>query len=269
MQIPKAIHTLELCEVPPRIVTVEDFPGKISIRSKLNVIQNIHNWLTERERVWFRRYPQLGRLIDLPTKGNFSGALMHHLLLRRMECQKEHEVWFSAEGKPLRFSLNEFALITGLYTSGGPSQEEIKSHEVEEILMNKYWPGANGVTVDDVAKKLEELSKKKVKSKDRVRLAFVYMIAGFLMAGDPRKKINSSWLQYAADLNFFDQYPWGIECYDLTLTSLKKINLAEKWEKRCEKNKKGPENYDLYGCPWIFQVRFSLYASIVFFFFSS
>lgn len=76
-----------------------------------------------------------------------------------------------------------FALVFSLYTSGGLSREEIESHKNKATLMNKYWPGAKGVTLDDVSKKLKELSKGKDKNKDRVSLAFVYMLAGFLMLG--------------------------------------------------------------------------------------
>ncbi|EXB80833.1 hypothetical protein L484_020090 [Morus notabilis] len=36
-------------------------------------------------------------------------------------------------------------------------------------------------------------------------------LVGFLMARDPKKHINSSWLKYAVDLKFFDQHPYGIE----------------------------------------------------------
>ena len=156
---------------------MEDFPGKITIRSQLNMINNIRNWLTKKEQVKFPRFPQIGRLLDLPTDGQFSGALVHHLLLRRVKCQKDHEIWFSAEDKPLRFSLNEFVLASGLYTSGGPSREEIESYNNKTTLLNKYWPTAKGVTLDDVSKKLEELRKGKDKNEDRVPLAFVYMLA--------------------------------------------------------------------------------------------
>ncbi|EXB56443.1 hypothetical protein L484_009869 [Morus notabilis] len=53
------------------------------------------------------------------------------------------------------------------------------------------------------------------------------MLAGFLMPEDLKKQINSSWFKYVTDLKFFDQYPCGIECYNLTLTNLKQINFAE------------------------------------------
>ena len=72
-----------------------------------------------------------------------------------------------------------------------------------------------------LAKKLKELSVTKVRTKDRVKLAFLYMVAGFLMSSDTKKAVNPSWLQYANDLKFFTQYPWGNVCYNQTLKYIK------------------------------------------------
>ena len=72
-----------------------------------------------------------------------------------------------------------------------------------------------------LTKKLKKLSVTKVRTKDRVKLAFIYMEVGFLMSSDTQKADDPSWLQYANDLKFFTQYPWESICYNQTLKYIK------------------------------------------------
>ena len=98
----------ELPEIAPTFVNVT-FPAKVTIISTLSIIDKIKSVLSEEFQNEFRRWAQLGRLIDLSTVGKFCGTLAHQLLLlRRIRCKKYQEIWFLLNGKPLRFSLNEF-----------------------------------------------------------------------------------------------------------------------------------------------------------------
>ncbi|GMN60429.1 hypothetical protein TIFTF001_029528 [Ficus carica] len=120
------VLTSELQELPP-LILFEYFSAKVIVRSIMTILEDIQKWLTEEDKTVFRSYPQLGPLIDLPIGGEFSGALAHNLLLRKTVCQKDYEVWFLIEEKPLRFFLYEFVLISGLNMGGGPSKDEIKA----------------------------------------------------------------------------------------------------------------------------------------------
>ncbi|GMN19132.1 hypothetical protein TIFTF001_048582, partial [Ficus carica] len=243
--ISRMVLTSELKELPPLILS-EYFSAKVTVRSKMTILKKFRYGLTEEDKTVFRSYPQLGPLIDLPIGGEFSGALAHNLLLRKTVCQKDHEVWFLIEGKPLRFFLNEFVLISGLYMSGGPSEDEIKAQEEHNELKNKYWPTKKSVLLVDVAKKLKELSVTNDRTNDKLKLAFLYMVAGFLTSSDSKKVVNPSWLQYANDLNFFTQYPWRNVCYNQILDYIK-TDLVAKFNK-------SSSAYNFYGCPWIFQI---------------
>ncbi|GMN59347.1 hypothetical protein TIFTF001_028440 [Ficus carica] len=201
----RMVLTSEIKELPP-LILAEYFSAKVTIRSKMAILEEIQIWLTEEEKTVFRSYPQLGHFIDLPIGGAFSG----------------------------------------LYTGGGPSEDEIKAQEQNDELKNKYWRTKKGVSLADVAQKLKELSVIKVRTDDRVKLAFLYMVAGFLMSSDSKKVVNPSWLQYANDLNFFTQYPWGNVCYNQTLDYIK-TDLVAKFNK-------SSTTYNFYGCPWIFQI---------------
>ncbi|GMN51340.1 hypothetical protein TIFTF001_020493 [Ficus carica] len=184
--ISRMVLTSKLHELPPLILS-EYFSAKVTVRSKMTILEDIQKWLTEEDKTIFRSYPQLGPLIDLPIGGEFFSALAHNLLLRKTVYQKDHEVLFLIEGKPLRFSLNESVLISGLYTGDRPSKDEIKAQEEKNELKNKYWPTKKSVLLADVAKKLKEFSVTKIRTKDRVKLAFQYMVARFLTSSDSKK----------------------------------------------------------------------------------
>ena len=48
----------------------------------------------------------------------FSTQIVHHIILRQCVTKKEDEMWFLVRSKGLRFSQDEFGLITSL--SFGP-----------------------------------------------------------------------------------------------------------------------------------------------------
>ena len=103
--------------------------------------------------------------MDLPTNGQFYGTLAHHIILKRVSCEKQNEVWFLVEGKPLRFSLNEFVLISGLNTSDGTNATEIEKVMQNSRLQKKYFN--NGpIKLKDIVRVLDELSKKNDRTRD-------------------------------------------------------------------------------------------------------
>lgn len=66
----------------------------------------------------------------------FSGQLVHFLLCRRIMTTRDNELWFHFAGQPMRFSLREFYLVTGL-----PCEESDVQHE-EQFR----WPLCEGKT---------------------------------------------------------------------------------------------------------------------------
>ena len=47
------------------------------------------------------------------------------------------------------------------------------------------------------------------RSKKKVRVAFVYLLAGFLMAHDAKKNIDPLYFQIVMDLELLNRFPWG------------------------------------------------------------
>lgn len=75
----------------------------------------------------------LGLIIKATLRNGlgFSGQIVHHLLSRQIITTRSNELWFHFAGQPMRFSLREFYLATGLSfeeTDSDPSEEEAGLH---------------------------------------------------------------------------------------------------------------------------------------------
>ena len=85
----------------------EDFSAKVTIRSRVDVLQTIKENLIENELMVFWRYNQVGHFIEWAEKWEFLGQLIHYLLQRKIRTSKKREIWFAVGGKLLRFSLKD------------------------------------------------------------------------------------------------------------------------------------------------------------------
>jgi len=81
----------------------------------------------------------------------------------------------------------------------------------------------------------------------KLKCSLVWFVHSMLLAHD-RSKI----VVMVDDLDVFKSYPWGKECFDLTVKYLKnKIDLKKQSEVYKER---GNASYALYGFPWAFLV---------------
>ncbi|KAM6598121.1 hypothetical protein CsatA_008645 [Cannabis sativa] len=245
-QMPKTILTTELPCIPRAITTNTAAKSKVTIKSPLSVIGQIKNWLTKSDQDVFKHYSQLGRLLDLDTKGLFPGTLVNQIVLRRVDCQKRHELWFLINGKPVRFSLQEFAIVSGLYTDGGPTPEEMELVSSKNKLKEKYFKNIMSIKVTDVANALDSISRES-KTRDRVKLCFIYLLSAFLIMPSPSSAIDLEWLQLVDNLPIFDNYCWGKLAYEKIIEQITKKDMKNN---PSEKDIK----WNLFSCPWIFLI---------------
>ncbi|XP_060959251.1 uncharacterized protein LOC133029042 [Cannabis sativa] len=245
-QMPKTILTTELPCIPRAITTNTAAKSKVTIKSPLSVIGQIKNWLTKSDQDVFKHYSQLGRLLDLDTKGLFPGTLVNQIVLRRVDCQKRHELWFLINGKPVRFSLQEFAIVSGLYTDGGPTPEEMELVSSKNKLKEKYFKNMMSIKVTDVANALDSISRES-KTRDRVKLCFIYLLSAFLIMPSPSSAIDLEWLQLVDNLPIFDNYCWGKLAYEKIIEQITKKDMKNN---PSEKDIK----WNLFSCPWIFLI---------------
>ena len=229
------------------------FPAKITIRSRVDVLRTIKDNLNANELSVFRTYTQLGHFIDWPEKWVFSGQLVHYLLQRKLKTSKTQEIWFAVGGKPIRFSLKEFALTSGLKTGRRPSESELERVTKDERLKDELFGVGARVTLDQLKEKFISMDSE-ARSRKKVRIAFVYLLAGFLMAQDPKKNIDPLYFQIVMDLELLNLFPWGNLSFEVIADYLS-VDLKAKYEDRQKTKKTAPEKYNFYGCAHIFQVR--------------
>lgn len=60
------------------------------------------------------RQSTFGKLIVKSEKPSFSGSFGQYMITRMLKVSKKHEIWFLFAGKPIKVSLREFAIVTGL-----------------------------------------------------------------------------------------------------------------------------------------------------------
>lgn len=91
-------------------------------------INSIQNALDEEE-IQFIRESSFGKLVDIGEKPGFSGRFARFFLSTQLKVEKNHEAWFRFAGKPIRFSLREFAIVTGLPCDEFPKKTEDEEEE--------------------------------------------------------------------------------------------------------------------------------------------
>ncbi|XP_024030084.1 uncharacterized protein LOC112094137 [Morus notabilis] len=180
----------------------EYFPVKVTMKSKIEALEVIrHNLDPETEMPIFKE-SALGHLILMYENMIYFGVLTRYLLLRQIETEKRHELWFMVNGKPIRFGMREFGLITGL-NYGEISEPDVVLKASKNIRLLEHIK-AHVVLAADLKKLLTE---NKIKGSDKAKIAIIYFLAQVLLSGDEKKTVPLDWLSYVDDLDFFNSYP--------------------------------------------------------------
>ncbi|KAL5564622.1 hypothetical protein UlMin_027786 [Ulmus minor] len=229
-------------------VYTNKFPAKITVKEQLQILAKIKGVLKESELELFKK-SYFGHFLDLDAgwteggktgkRNTFVGQYVHFLMLRRMPTMKKRELWFLVEGKPARFSIREFAIVTGLVYISKPFLALEERVKLKARIRDEYFKGATQIKLDDIQKvfwylcdkekggknKAEKGKKKKAEKEkdlatDRVKIALLYFLEGVLLGADPKRNVLTFHMGMVDDLDMFNSYPWGTVVYDTTVDSL-------------------------------------------------
>ncbi|KAK3195473.1 hypothetical protein Dsin_026783 [Dipteronia sinensis] len=148
----------------------------------------------------------------------FSGQLVHHLLLRQIQSSNKSEMWFAVGGKAFRFSIQEFCLITSL--ACGPYPPVLEKRDGSGSFRSSMLNGEvryNNKTLEAIFKAASLDS-----DEDMVKLALLYFLETVLFGKDQKVHINALHVELLKNLETFNKYPWGRKCYETTLNSLQR-----------------------------------------------
>ncbi|CAE6040631.1 unnamed protein product [Arabidopsis arenosa] len=214
-------------DLPSRLFADCEEPAgdRVNQYFKLHTIKTVLKALQPEELDLIR--PCFGKLLDVYSKPVFSGKLAHFLLTRQLNVVKRHEIWVVFAGKPFRFSLREFGLVTGLNCNPIPPIDRSLTKCPPGVI--PYWftlfGGEENFTGEMLLAKLRR--PKALTSELRVKYACLFLVDGLLGRRSYHMKIPRSHAELIRDLDTFLAYPWGRYSFDMTMRCIKSRSLSQ------------------------------------------
>lgn len=177
------------------------------------------------------RESAFGKLVEIAEKPAFSGRFIRYLLSRQLKVNKKHEVWFRFAGSPIRFSLREFAIVTGLPCGKYPKKSKLKMKS--NLTERPYWPTLFGkLEVVTVKYAVKMLRKKTVKDTEiRIKIACLALLSSVLLSTNLKMKIKREHAEAIEDIDEFFRFLWGRMAFDMLMSNIKEkdeISLSQK-----------------------------------------
>ncbi|XP_060969086.1 uncharacterized protein LOC133036592 [Cannabis sativa] len=180
----------------------------------------------------------------------FSSVLFHQLMLHKMkvDAQEELRMRFYVGRKEVRFGVLEFALITGLDFSSGPTEEE-KAAQVarsgSDRLINRYFNRSDSVKTEALQLQFTNCQN----PEDLYKLGLCLFVESVLLGREANALITPHILRYVEDLEFFFRIPWGKHSFARLMHSLQKDMLKQKanYEKKLSSDVQHECKYTAYG----------------------
>ncbi|XP_020867822.1 uncharacterized protein At3g43530-like isoform X1 [Arabidopsis lyrata subsp. lyrata] len=177
--------------------------------------------LSDWEISWFLKHPQFKHIFDRPRERFHKCKGMWSLVLRTVNMKKkQNELWFVVNGVPIRYSIREHALITGLDCRKLPDnyEEELEKKFGGDGFINKYFKEGDKISLEAVFEKLQSMEEVEGDD-DRLKMAVLYFLGSVI---NPKKKksakIDSFLVNIVSDLELCKSFPWGtftfIHCID-------------------------------------------------------
>ncbi|XP_018463315.2 uncharacterized protein LOC108834473 [Raphanus sativus] len=210
---------------PERMFAIGEEPVGIRVTPyhKPSVISKIFNALEEDE-IRFIRDSSFGKLIEIAEKPSFSGRFGRFLFSRQLKVLKKREVWFLFAGKPIRLSIREFALVTGLNYRNYPPH--CKKRSKKFLTEKPYWLDLFGTMTEVPASHVVTMLKKKTVTDlvIRIKYALLALLAAVILPMSHNPRISHAFTEKIKDLDQFLAYPWGRASFDMLIGSIKERN---------------------------------------------
>jgi len=147
--------------LPKRLFAVDGLPegARLNIYSTPVYLGSLVKLLHGSEAWAILMSSQFRKLFLLPVaRCSHSAKLIHGMLSRQVITRKINELWVVYGGFPLRFSLREFHISTGLLCHQIPTQAEVEEHQDAAYLCvwNRLFWEKKIVFVTDVLQMLQD-----------------------------------------------------------------------------------------------------------------
>ncbi|KAF4390260.1 hypothetical protein F8388_019915 [Cannabis sativa] len=173
------------------------FPNQDNI-----VVKNINSKLTKDQRKLFRD-TCFGYFLDSHPVG-FQSQLVHNALHREVYQKNEKEMWFKFGDENFRFSLAEFAVVSGLLCVGDADLSKYTHRE--NAFVDRYFCDQT-VTVSAVEHRFMYSDFKS--DEYAVKMAVLYLVTNCLISSVYSKKVPVEILNIIG-VDEYGSFPWGI-----------------------------------------------------------
>ncbi|KAF3590719.1 hypothetical protein DY000_02021321 [Brassica cretica] len=194
---------VETNDLPRRMFALGHEPVglRVSPYHKPGALGHIIDSLEEGEIEVLKR-SHFGRFLELADKTPYSGRLGRYMLSRQLKVCKKYEAWFLFSENPIRFSLREFAIVTGL-----PCGKYPKQPQKEEKKMISEQPVLKRKTITD--------------QDARIKYACLAILAYVILPTTHVPKILFEHAEKIRELDEFFAYPWGQISFEMLMSSIK------------------------------------------------
>ncbi|KAG2297891.1 hypothetical protein Bca52824_034363 [Brassica carinata] len=207
--------------LPPRMFAAGEEPvgERINSYHKIKRTEMIIDAL-EPEELEFLRNSTFGKILAIDENPPFSGAFGQYIIVRLLKVNKKYDIWFLFAGTPIRMSLREFAIVTGLNCDKlpHPTKKKKKNPLNEKLYWNELLGSLKSCTVDTA---IDMLKKKIVKDREtRIKFACLAITSSILFPSSHIPRLIPEHVEMIRDLNEFMSYPWGGASYLTLITSI-------------------------------------------------
>ncbi|CAN7062783.1 unnamed protein product, partial [Brassica oleracea var. botrytis] len=218
--------------LPPRMFALGEDPEGVRVTPyhKPTCIRKILNTLGPDEVRRIKETP-FGKLVEIADKPPHSGRFDRFLISRKLKVGKKNEVWFIFAGKPVRFPIREFALVTGLNCRNYPPRTKKKSSK--NLIEKPYWGELFGSMREvPVSYVISMLKKKTVADTEtRIKYALLALLSAVILPTSHNPKILEQHAEKIKDIDQFLAYPWGRVSFEMLISSIKErdeVSLSQK-----------------------------------------
>ncbi|XP_055828090.1 uncharacterized protein LOC129896258 [Solanum dulcamara] len=199
------------------IKKIPSHPLRFGTAYRANFLDDFESSIGE-EGIKLFRQSIFGHYLDMPNC-NFQGQIIKCLLLLEVDQKNKEELHIRhVQGNILRFTINNFAIITGLRCTGNMNDFKYSDDQASRLL-SLYFPGAkNGV---NKARFVERFLVRGWKTnEDAVQMAILYFIHTFVFSQLGDAPISVDDFKMVED-GSYEQYPWGKLAYSKLIKGMR------------------------------------------------
>ncbi|XP_024016370.1 uncharacterized protein LOC18026217 [Eutrema salsugineum] len=158
----------------------------------------------------------------------WASRLVPQMVTFQIVCKQRYEIWSLIGTTPVWFSLHEFEEITGL-NCGYVDDLAVTDLELSDDM--RAFPELMGVDVESGPSTIEFIEVcsncSSWSQDDRLRLGYLGIYAGFIVATRPSLSTNVNHARLVMDLEGFKDFPWGRIAFQHLIKSVKEKDLSK------------------------------------------